>query len=128
MNKWRRPRSIVQHVGLIIAIAFSGCVLMHEPYPGWSVIDVSYDDLPRAVKKAFRRDFGDLQVIKAEQSTFKSRVSGYPKKFRMFFAGPNAASQHVIYNQKGKREDGFEFWFDQMWRTPDESVAASRSR
>ncbi|MEY4385406.1 MAG: hypothetical protein RLY20_689 [Verrucomicrobiota bacterium] len=97
---------------LIIAVTtllISGCV---EPYPNWTIADIPYDDLPRAVKTAFRQDFADARVSKVERATFESRISAYPKKFRLTFERPGIDSQRIIYDAFGKREDGFDFWFD----------------
>jgi hypothetical protein len=98
---------------------FSGCVLLQEPYPGWTVTDISYEHLPRRVKAAFQTDFGDVRVIKVERSTFESRMSGHPRKFRLFFERAAAETHQVIYDEKGEQQEGFDFWFDEIWRTPN---------
>ena len=53
-----------------------------------------------------------------ERSTFESRMSGYPKLYRLFFEKPDEKIQHVTYDWKGKKVDGFDFWFNQTGREP----------
>ena len=89
------------------ALIVSGC---SEPYPDWTVVDIRYADLPRAVQKSVQRDFPDRRITRVEQSTFESRMSGRPRKYRLFF-DKSRDSDHVIYDVTGKRENGFEFWF-----------------
>jgi len=103
----------------VCTFVFTGCVFLHEPYPGWTMIDLPYNDLPRKVKMGFRHDFGDAHVTRVERSTFESRVSGHPKKYQIFFEKPDAEVQRVIYDPRGKRVDGFDFWFDEKWRVPN---------
>ena len=91
----------------VTVLIVSGC---SEPYPGWTVIDIRYDDLPRGVKKSFQQDFPETRISKVERSTFESRASGHPRKFRLFFE-ESGGSEHVIYDAAGKRADGFDFWF-----------------
>ena len=95
---------------VIFAFVLSGCV---EPYPGWTVVDLPYQDLPKNVRTVFRGDFGDARVTRVERSTFESRMSGYPKLYRLFFEKPDVEIQHVTYDQEGNRVDGFDFWFMQ---------------
>jgi hypothetical protein len=95
----------------VSALAFAGCVFLQEPYPGWTVIDIRYEDTPRKVRTAFRNDYGTVRVAKVERSTLESRLSGHPKKYRLFFEKADGEIQRVIYDKQGKREDGFEFWF-----------------
>lgn len=106
----------------ILILLVSGCV---EPYPGWSVADVPVSDLPRAVTKAFRKDFPDARITKAERSTFESRMSGYPRAYRIFFERSGGGSERAIYDTSGKRADGIEFWFD---RPPPNKGAAAPMR
>ena len=99
----------------IIAFVLSGCV---EPYPGWTVVDLPYQDLPKKVRTVFRSDFGDVRVTMVEMSTFESRISGYPKLYRLFFEKPDVKTQHVTYDRKGKRVDNLDSWFDRIGREP----------
>lgn len=89
------------------ALIVSGC---SEPYPNWTVVDIRYADLPRAVQKSFQRDFPNARVTSVECSTFESRASGHPRKFRLFF-DESRGGERVIYDAAGKREDRFDFWF-----------------
>jgi hypothetical protein len=91
----------------VSALIVSGC---SEPYPNWTVVDIRYDDLPRAVQKSFQRDFPDARITSVERSTFESRASGRPRKFRLFFNESRGCAR-VIYDATGKREDRFDFWF-----------------
>lgn len=91
----------------VSALIVSGC---SEPYPGWTVVDIRYADLPRAVQKSFQGDFPDARITRMERSTFESRLSGRPRKYRLFF-DKSGGSEHVIYDATGKREDRFDFWF-----------------
>jgi len=99
----------------IVAFVLSGCA---EPYPGWTVIDLPYQDLPKNVRTVFGGDFRDARVTRVERSTFESRMSGYPKLYRLFFEKPDEKIQHVTYDWKGKKVDGFDFWFNQTGREP----------
>src|SRR5439155_23427177 len=101
------PRLVIMAVS---ALAFTGRVFLQEPYPGWTIIDIRYQDTPRKVRTAFRNDYGIVRVAKVERSTFESRLSGHPKKYRLFFENPAGEIQLVIYDEQGKREDGFKFW------------------
>jgi hypothetical protein len=105
----------------IIGLLASGCV---EGYPGWSVIDIPAEDLPRAVNSAFREDFPETHITRVERSTFESGLSGRPRKHRIFFEKSGSGTQRVIYNSAGKQVEGFDFWFER--RPPNNGTAANR--
>jgi hypothetical protein len=92
----------------VFFLLVAGC---SEPYPAWSVTDISIKETPRAVMGAFRRDFPDAHISKVERSTFESRMSGRPQKYRIFFAKSGGESQRAIYDSAGQRADRFDFWF-----------------
>jgi len=119
----------MRNISVIVISAFvlSGCVFMQEPYPGWTVIDLPYDNLPRKVKTAFREDFGGVRVTKVERSTFESRMSGHPKKYRVFFEKPDTGVERAIYDPKGKRDDGFDFWFHRNSESAEPGCSSERA-
>jgi hypothetical protein len=112
----------------VSALAFAGCVFLQEPYPGWTVIDIRYEDTPRKVRMAFRNDYGTVRVAKVERSTLESRLSGHPKKYRLFFERADGEIQGVIYDKQGKREDGFEFWFHRGPESAEQNGPANGSQ
>lgn len=96
-------------IAMVLSLVLTGCV---EPYPGWTVSDILFDEMPRRVRQAFKDDHGDVTIHRVERSTFGSRLSGYPKKYRIFFETESGEVQRNIYNGKGQLEDdGFDFWF-----------------
>lgn len=117
----------MRHLAIIpiIVLLASGCV---EPYPVRTVSDVRYNDLPVAVKRAFQRDFPDARIIGIERSTFESRMAGFPRTFRIFFARNESSSQHVVYDSAGKQQVGLDFWFEQAPadRSPGNRIATQR--
>jgi hypothetical protein len=101
----------------VTVLLASGCV---EPYPGWTVVDISHNEIPRTVKMSFQQDFPGVRIARAERSTFESRLSGHLKKYRLYFGRNDTDNQRIIYDAQGMRKDGFDFWFDQHRPNPHE--------
>ena len=95
-------------------VFFTGCMFLREPYPGWVVDEVTFEGIPQEVRTAILADLGEVRVVRVERSTFQSRKSGYPKKYRLFYSVSPTETERVIYDSKGKRDDNFDFWFDRL--------------
>jgi hypothetical protein len=104
-----KPRRMKGILLFLLALPHSGCV---EPYPGWTVRQVPFDELPGGARKSFSQQHSNERILAVEQSTFESRLSGYPKLYRITFLSAGGGTNSVIYDKKGRPSD-LQMWFDQ---------------
>lgn len=84
----------------VVCCALGGCALWPwEPYPGWRVEIVAAAAVPRRVAEAFARDEPGVVAVQVERSVFRSRVQGYPARYRFWVSGTEA----VVYDAEGRR-------------------------
>ena len=102
---WGNPVSFFSRVSVCQSVTFSTFAVAGKLLPFFT--------LKRRPRWDIREDFGDARVTKVEKSVFESRMSGYPRKYRLFFEKPEIGMQHVIYDNNGKRAGGFDFWFEE---------------
>ena len=93
----------------LLALTLSGCV---EPYPDWKVKGVSFHELPSAVQKNFAAQHGRVPAVRVEESTFESRLSGYPKLYRITFVAATGNTNSIIYDKKGHTSNP-QVWVEQ---------------
>ena len=97
---------------LLISLYLSGCgFFIHEPYPSWTVEEVTLGNVPKKVLKAFENKYPNSTIQKIQQSTFESRISGYPKLYQFTFALAANGKDTIIFDEKGQVSDLY-FWFD----------------
>jgi hypothetical protein len=93
------------------ALCLIGCIWPWEPYPAWTVQDIARKDVPGRVLRAFEKEHPGSTILRIEQSTFNSRISGYPKLYRFTFTAADGQPGRIILDRKG-RPSNLESSFD----------------
>ncbi len=101
------PKAIIPAMAILL---LAGCADMPrpvrylwpwEPNPAWTVEDIPVERVPKQVVDALRERYPGSTIDEIEQSTFGSRLEGYPKQYRFRFSSRSGTTNAVTFDEKG---------------------------